>query len=129
LVDVREGLEMEEQKEDDMKEHVEKATIIHFDIGYEEHEILYIVMEFSGSLWIPRVLATYNNKNDILFKQLNGLLKVFNVRSVSELMAMKGQMCKMKRKEKFGMIEGVGHIMEDRWLDWRSGELSGEGIK
>lgn len=96
---------------------ITNGEITDFYLGYEDHDILTCFVQVKDSMG-EQGFGGYNLNpdNSMAGYVIDGLLKTFDKRNISKL---KGTPVRIKRKSKNGIIEEIGHFMEDKWFSFK----------
>lgn len=94
---------------------IENAKIDSVTIGNEDHGILTLSVGLSGSGWGVCVGNRCLNTGPGLANTIKALLKCFGVYKVNDLVGLN---CRAVTSGCGGTVNVIGHIMEDKWVDF-----------
>lgn len=91
---------------------IENAKIKSTHLGYEDHGIFSINVQFEGPGWGQGTGHFFADKGTS--ELIKGIISVVGVSKWEEL---PNKYCRIRRKEYYGRIEAIGHLLEDKWFE------------
>lgn len=105
--------------------HIENGKIIKTNLGVEDHGIMTCWIELSfdgtGQAFGGYALDSYSREKQCRIgdsRSIMAIRKILEVVDVQNWEDLNGKYVRIKRKDSWGKINAIGHIIKDQWFSF-----------